>query len=58
MITSKEYLERYFCEHVEIVDALESEDIGRVRRAVERHFETGNCALHESFKEETEKGRD
>lgn len=57
MITSKEYLDRYFCEHVEIIEALESEDTIRVRNAVERHFITGSLALHESFEEEVEKGR-
>lgn len=52
MIASKEYLDRYFAEHMEILNALEASDAPRVREAVDRHFHTGHLALKDSLEEE------
>lgn len=55
MIASKEYLERYFDEHVEILEALRSKDLSRIRQAVERHFHTGYLSLEKSLVGDDEK---
>ena len=51
MITSKEYLNRYFDEHIKILKALEKGDFVSLKSAVEQHFLTGQLALKESFKD-------
>jgi len=52
MITSKEYLNRYYDEHLEILKSLEKEDLESLKSAIEQHFLTGQLALKESFKDE------
>lgn len=51
MIKSKDYLDRYYGEHLEIIEALESKDKRRVKKALESHFKTGYLSLEKSFKE-------
>ena len=51
MISSKNYLNRYFMEHEEILVALESKELERVHQALKNHFKTGLSALEESLEE-------